>query len=132
MSVAVPVRLIGTQDEEVINAIIRATNRQTQVTEDQFFALEEFPKKLEQFFQTFPAEQRSTMSVRSRQYDRLQIEKTRVITQPTVIKAFAAMFLQEAHRTTRNYSALKDKVGKDIFGKGHRMGAVLYRCVCVL
>jgi hypothetical protein len=38
-----------------------------------------------------------------------------------VIKAFAAMFLQEAHRTTRNYSGLKDKVGKEIFGKGHRM-----------
>ncbi|HMD75753.1 MAG TPA: AIPR family protein [Terracidiphilus sp.] len=120
-SVSVPVRLIGTQDEEVINAIIRATNRQTQVTEDQFFALQEFPKKLEQFFQTFPAEQRLYYERRSRQYDRLQIEKTRVITQPTVIKAFAAMFLQEAHRTTRNYSALKDKVGKDIFGKGHRM-----------
>ncbi|MBZ5568322.1 MAG: hypothetical protein LAN64_10795, partial [Acidobacteriia bacterium] len=37
----------------------------------------------------------------------LGIEKTRVITQPNVIKAFAAMFLQEAHRTTRNYSALQ-------------------------
>lgn len=120
-SVAVPVRLIGTQDESVINAIIRATNRQTQVTEDQFFALQEFPKKLEEFFQTFSVQQRLYYERRSRQYDRLPIEKTRVITQPNVIKAFAAMFLQEAHRTTRNYSALKDKVGKDIFGKGHRM-----------
>ena len=120
-SVAVPVRLIGTQDENVVNAIIRATNRQTQVTEDQFFALQEFPKQLEQFFQTFSAPQRLYYERRSRQYDRLAIEKTRVITQPNVIKAFAAMFLEEAHRTTRNYSALKDKVGKEIFGKGHRM-----------
>lgn len=31
------------------------------------------------------------------------------------------MFLDEAHRTTRNYAALKAKVGKEIFGKGHRM-----------
>jgi hypothetical protein len=120
-SVAVPVRLIGTQDENVINAIIRATNRQTQVTEDQFFALQEFPKQLEQFFQTFPTPQRLYYERRSRQYDRLAIEKTRVITQPNVIRSFAAMFLEEAHRTTRNYSALKAKVGKDIFGKGHRM-----------
>ncbi|MFZ0888443.1 MAG: AIPR family protein [Candidatus Binataceae bacterium] len=120
-SVAVPVRLIGTQDESVINAIIRATNRQTQVTEDQFFALQEFPKQLEQFFLTYPVQYKLYYERRSRQYDRLQIEKTRVITQPTVIKAFAAMFLQEAHRTTRNYSALKQKVGKEIFGKGHRM-----------
>ena len=120
-SVAVPVRLIGTQDENVINAIIRATNRQTQVTEDQFFALQEFPKQLEQFFQTFPVQQKLYYERRSRQYDRLSIEKTRIITQPNVIKAFAAMFLEEAHRTTRNYSALKAKVGKEIFGKGHRM-----------
>jgi hypothetical protein len=120
-SVAVPVRLIGTQDESVINAIIRATNRQTPVSEDQFFALQEFPKQLEQFFQTFPPSQRLYYERRSKQYERLAVEKTRVITQPNVIKAFAAMFLQEAHRTTRNYSALKDKVGKEIFGKGHRM-----------
>jgi hypothetical protein len=120
-SVAVPVRLIGTQDENVINAIIRATNRQTQVTEDQFFALQEFPKQLEQFFQTYPAHQRLFYERRSRQYDRLAVEKTRIVTQPNVIRAFAAMFLGEPHRTTRNYSSLKSKVGKDIFGKGDRM-----------
>ena len=120
-SVMVPVRLIGTQDETVINAIIRATNRQTEVKEDQFFALQEFPKALELFFQTFQASQKLYYERRSRQYDRLAIEKTRIITQPYVIKAFAAMFLNEPHRTTRNYAALKSKVGGDIFGKGHRM-----------
>jgi hypothetical protein len=120
-SVMVPVRLIGTQNEEVINAIIRATNRQTQVTEDQFFALQEFPKQLELYFQTFPKEQKLYYERRSRQYDRLSIEKTRIITQPNVIRAFAAMFLDEAHSTTRNYSALKARVGKEIFGKGHKM-----------
>jgi hypothetical protein len=31
------------------------------------------------------------------------------------------MFLDEAHRTTRNYPSLKAKVGKDIFGKGDRL-----------
>jgi AIPR protein len=121
-SVAVPVRLIGTEDESVINAIIRATNRQTPVSEDQFFALEEFPKQLEQFFQAFQPAMRLYYERRSKQYDRLDgIEKTRVITQPNVIKAFAGMFLDEAHRTTRNYSAIKAKVGTEIFGKGHKL-----------
>lgn len=121
-AVAVPVRLIGTEEESVINAIIRATNRQTPVSEDQFFALEEFPKQLEQFFQTFPAQHRLYYERRSKQYDRSQgIEKTRVVTQPNVIKAFAGMFLDEAHRTTRNYSGIKAKVGTEIFGKGHRL-----------
>lgn len=53
-SVMVPVRLIGTQDEDVIRAIIRATNRQTEVKDDQFFAVQDFPKELELYFQTFP------------------------------------------------------------------------------
>lgn len=120
-SVMVPVRLIGTQDETVINAIIRATNRQTEVKEDQFFALQEFPKALELFFQTFQNPQKLYYERRSRQFDRLAIEKTRIITQPYVIKAFAAMFLNEPHRTTRNYAGLKAKVGGDIFGKTHKM-----------
>ncbi|MGC1784431.1 MAG: AIPR family protein, partial [Acidobacteriaceae bacterium] len=81
-TVMVPVRLIGTQDEKVINAIIRATNRQTEVKEDQFVALQEFPKSLELFFQTFQNPQKLYYERRSRQYDRLAIEKTRIITQP--------------------------------------------------
>jgi hypothetical protein len=45
--VMVPVRIIGTDDENVINSIVRATNRQTEVKEDQFFALQEFPKQFD-------------------------------------------------------------------------------------
>ena len=56
--VLVPVRLIGTQDENIIHSIIRATNRQTEVKEEQFFALEEFPKKLEAYFQSFAEQEK--------------------------------------------------------------------------
>lgn len=35
-TVMVPLRLIGTQDEDVINAVIQATNRQTEVKQEQF------------------------------------------------------------------------------------------------
>ncbi len=119
-SVMVPVRLIGTQDEDVIRAIIRATNRQTEVKDDQFFAVQDFPKELELYFQTFQDSQKLFYERRSRQYDRLQVEKTRIVTPPNMIRAFAAMFLNEPHRTTRNYAALTAKVGKDIFVKGHR------------
>jgi hypothetical protein len=119
--VMVPVRLISTQDEGIINSIIRATNWQTEVKEEQFFALQEFPKALELYFQTFQDPQKLYYERRSRQYDRLQIEKTRVVTPANMVKAFAAMFLNEPHRTTRNYAGLTGKVGKEIFVKGHRM-----------
>jgi hypothetical protein len=69
-SVMIPLRLIATQDEEVINSIIRATNRQTQVKEEQFVALTEFPKQLEAFFSTHPEGRRLYYERRSRQYDK--------------------------------------------------------------
>jgi len=119
-TVMVPVRLIGTQDEDVIRAIIKATNRQTAVKDDQFFAMQDFPKELELFFKAFPDPYKLYYERRSRQYDRLDLEKTRIVLPPNMIRAFAAMFLDEPHRTTRNYAALASKVGKEIFVKGHR------------
>ena len=66
--VFIPVRLIATGNEDVRNAIIKATNRQTQVTDDQLFALAEFPKKLEAYFPSFPPGQQFYYERRSRQY----------------------------------------------------------------
>jgi hypothetical protein len=120
-SVMIPLRLIGTQDEDVIRSIIRATNRQTEVKREQFFALTDFAKKLELFFQTFPEGQKLFYERRTHQYDSLPIEKTRIVTPANLIRAFAAMFLDEPHATTRNYRSLADKVGKEIFVEGHRL-----------
>jgi hypothetical protein len=120
-SVMVPLKLISTQDETVINSIIKATNRQTELKKEQFFAITEFSKSLEQFFQTYPEAVRLYYERRSRQYDRLSIEKTRVITVANMIRSFATMFLNEPHRTTRNFSGLLEKVGTDIFKDGHKL-----------
>ncbi len=120
--VMVPVRIISTDDEGVIKSIVRATNRQTEVREEQFFALQEFPKQLEQYFQSFddPAK-KLYYERRMCQYDRLAIEKVRIITEANVVRSFASLFLDEAHRTTRNYKSIRDKVAKEIFVKGHRL-----------
>jgi AIPR protein len=120
-AVSVPPRLIATQDESVIEDIIRATNRQTEVKTEQFFAVTEFAKQLEIFFQSFPNPQKLFYERRSRQYDRLPVEKTRIVTPTNLIRAFAAMFLGEPHQTTRSYRLLARRVGTDIFAVGHRL-----------
>jgi hypothetical protein len=120
-SVMIPLRLIAAQDEAVTQSIIRATNRQTEVKEEQFFAVTEFAKRLEEFFKTFPNGRKLFYERRTRQYDSLSIEKTRIITPANLIRAFAAMFLEEPHRTTRNYTSLREKVGKEIFVEGQRL-----------
>ena len=79
------------------------------------------PHLPEAYFGSYPPEQRLYFERRSRQYDGLSIEKTRVVKFDTMIRAFAAMFLNGPHRTTRNFKALKGKLGWDIFAKDQRM-----------
>jgi len=116
-SVTIPIRLISTRDEEVTKAIIKATNWQTEITEEQLFALDEFPKSLELYFESFPVNHRLYFERRSRQYESTPVEKVRIITFDGMIKAFAGMFLNEPHRTTRNFKSIKAKLGKEIFAK---------------
>ncbi len=120
-SVSIPVRLISAKDEEVTNTIIKATNWQTAIKEEQLFALQQFPKNLEAYFGSFPLLHRLYFERRSRQYDGLSIEKTRVVSFDAMVRAFASMFLNEPHRTSRNYKSIRNKIGKDIFVKDQRM-----------
>ena len=125
-SVAVPVKVINTKDEGIINAITKATNRQTRVKPEQLFALQEYPKALETYFASFETSKRLYFERRDRQYDSGRerqgvIQQVRVISFADMIRAFASMFLNEPHRTTRNFKGVKAKIGKDIFVKDQRM-----------
>jgi hypothetical protein len=119
-TVKIPLRLICTQDETIIKNIIRATNRQTEVKVEQFLAADDFQKKLEEYFKTFSNGKRLYYERRSRQYADQSIEKTRIVTPSNLIKAYAAMFLEQPHRTTRNYAALRESVGREIFAPKER------------
>lgn len=120
-TVTVPLRLIVTQDESVIEATIKATNRQTGVSNEQFFAMTDFAKQLELYFQSFDDGRKLFYERRSRQYDREALEKTRIVTHKNLVRSFASMFMNEPHRTTRNYASLANQVGKDIFIDGHKL-----------
>ncbi len=107
---------------DVKNQIIKATNRQTEVTEDQLFALSDFPKKLEVYFPTFDGHKKLYYERRSRQYNVMSdIEKVRVINMTTLVRAFASFFLDLPHRTSRNYKLLLKTIGTDIFNKEHKL-----------
>ena len=121
-TVMIPLRLIATQDEEVISSIVKATNRQTEVREEQLLALSDFQKKLETYFDAFDETQRLYYERRSRQYNSAGgIEKTRIVTPGGLIRAFASMFLEEPHRATRSYRRILDRVGIDLFASGDRL-----------
>ena len=120
--IIIPIRLIATTDENIKNTIIKSTNRQTPVSEQELFALSDFPKKLEAYFPTFDGKKKLYYERRSRQYAAdNSVEKVRVINMTTLVRSFASMFQDLPHRTTRNYKTLLKNIGKDIFNPEHKL-----------
>jgi AIPR protein len=114
--------VIATEDEEIINPVITATNRQTQATTEDLYALGAFQKKLEALFSAYPDKKRLYYERRSKQYNAVpDIEKVRIITKPQQIRAFAAMFLDDPHRASRYYADLRAQVGDKIFNERHKL-----------
>lgn len=121
-AVLVPLKVIATDDDEIISSIITATNRQTEVTTEDLYALGAFQKKLEAFLSAYPDKKRLYYERRSKQYNAISgIEKVRIITKPQQIRTFAAMFLDDPHRASRYYADLQAQVGDKIFNEGHKL-----------
>ena len=102
-TILVPLRLISTDDEDVIVDIIRATNRQTEVKEEQFYATSDYLKQLEMYFESTPLDRRLYLERRSKQYANTPVERTRVVPFNSLVRSFASIILSEPHRATRNY-----------------------------
>lgn len=113
-TVMIPLRVIATTDDDVVASIIRATNRQTQVKEEQFFALSDFSKKLELFFQSFDDGKKLYFERRPRQYNAASVEKARIITQDNLLRAYVSVFREEPQNATRRFSEVKMEIGKNI------------------
>lgn len=127
----IPVKIIETEDEETVNSIIKATNRQTEVTDEQLIALGEFHRKLEAFYNTYTGNQRLYYERRSKQYNSVaDIEKVRIISISTQIKAAASMFFDKPHLASRYYGRLLRSV-EGIFSKEHKL-LPYYTCAYLL
>lgn len=115
-----PIKLIATEDQELTSKIIKATNWQTQVTQEAFIALEPFQKRIEEFYASIdPAAHRLFYERRSKQYDALDTPKHRVITIPTQINCFVAAYLSEPQSTHRYYGELLRANRSQIFQDDH-------------
>ncbi len=127
----IPVKIIETEDEETVNQVIKATNRQNQVSDEQLIALTEFHRKLESFYITFSGNQKLFYERRSKQYNYItDIEKVRIVTISTQIKAAASMFFDRPHLASRYYGRLLKSVD-GIFNQEHKL-LPYYTCAYIL
>jgi hypothetical protein len=117
----VPIRLIVSEDDEVKNKIIKATNRQTPVKNENFISITDFQKQLERYYGAQQPDYKLYYERRSQQYRSMSgIEKIRIVTISTQIRAFASMFLDKPHLAGRYYGNLLEAVSNEIFLEGHK------------
>lgn len=121
--VFVPCKLIVTDNIEITNEIIKATNRQTGINPEAFESLTPFQKNLEEFYATYGKDKpmRLYYERRSKQYDTLPIKKNQIVTLTTQLKSFLSMFLNEPHSTHRYYGELLKAYRNKIFVENHSL-----------
>lgn len=120
-SIFVPVKLIETGDPEITNQVIKATNRQTQVTLEAFEPLNPFHRKLEDFYNSFSKDVQKALYYerRSKQYADTAVKPILVISLAAQTKSYLAMFLGQPHSTHRYYGELLDTNRERLFVEGH-------------
>lgn len=118
----VPFKLISSDNQDVINSIIKATNRQTEVKIEAFESLKDFHKKLQSFYDSFPKEDKIYYERRPREYDTVfpPIERFKIVTLAAQINAVISMFWNEPHSTHRYYGELLKAYSGKIFQDDHK------------
>jgi hypothetical protein len=118
--IQVHVRVVHSQDEDVIGGIVAATNLQTAISEEDLTSREQFHKDLEDYFAAHEPAWRLHYERRSKQYSsRQDVEKTRIVTRPQLTRAYAAMFLGEPSGVGRYQQLLEDR-RDDLFKQGQQ------------
>lgn len=103
------VKIIETADQDIINKIIKATNRQTEVKDEAFEALKPFHKVLEDFYlaQATKSNYPIYYERRSKQYlGSGKIKAHQVITLSNQIKTYVATVFEQPQSTHRYYGEL--------------------------
>jgi len=121
---SVPVKMIEAEDRDLINEIVRATNRQTEVKDEAFEVLKDFHKKLERFFGSIETDDPGNMLVyerRKRQYAGSTYNTKDIVTITLLIGGFVSCFLENPVDAVDYYGVLLKKYSGYIFENGQSM-----------
>lgn len=118
-SILIPIKIVVTDDDTLIDEVIKATNNQTKVEGIDFEALDEFHVDLEEYYslweQPRSEDERIYYERRRGQYRRKGVPSHQIIDLETQLRAFVAMFLNGPHRVGKSYSELMHEYRPDVF-----------------
>lgn len=120
-NVPISIRFISTTDEEIVNEIVRGTNRQNIVLEEAFETTKKFHKDLEEFFTAYSQDFDTIYyERRSRQFqNNPTIKQTEKINLRVLTQYFVGVYLNKPHSSHRHESILLKDFGDKIFQDFH-------------
>lgn len=129
-----PIKIISTTNQDIINAIIKSTNRQNRVEPEAFEALSGFHRKFEEFCKAMNSERRSKLYYerRSKQYITDEsVKPIEIVTLSNLLYATIAMFMEEPHSTHRYYGELLKMNKEKIFLDTHNLEPYYFFAYCL-
>lgn len=116
-TVPVSIKFISTTDEDIVNDIVRGTNRQNIVFEEAFETTKKFHKDLEELFKALSNDYATIYyERRSKQYlNNPTIKQTEKVNLKNLTQYFIGMFLNEPHASHRHESVLLKEFSDKIF-----------------
>ncbi len=119
--VKLPLKLISSSNQALTAKLIRSTNRQTEIKEQDLIAFSDFQKSLEDYYNTFSGKQRLFYERRSKQYNSKGVEKKRIVDKTTQIKTVSSLFFDKPDMATRYFGTLFTEFGQKLFKENHSM-----------
>jgi len=120
-SVMVNLKIVETSNEDVFADLVRATNSQSKIDENQFFSLRPIVKRIEQYFNAYDGDEgRLYFERRDRQFIGLDIPAIRIFSVYIVAKCVAAMFLRRPDLSYKYPKRMYEQLGEVIFTERNR------------
>ncbi|WP_343715137.1 AIPR family protein [Inquilinus sp.] len=120
---SLPVKIIQAEDRELVNEIVRATNRQTEIKDEAFVVLSEFHKRLERFFQSVDADQshKIVYERRKRQYADSAYTAQNIVSLTFLTNSFVSCCLENPVDANDYYGVLLSKYKDQMYIDKHSL-----------
>lgn len=119
--IMVNLKIIETSNEDVFAELVRATNSQSKIEENQFFSLRPIVKRVEQYFESFHEQDgRLYFERRDRQFIGRDVPAVRVFSVHTAAKCVAAMYFHRPELAYRYPKQMYQVIGEKIFSDSNK------------
>ncbi|MEA5140250.1 AIPR family protein [Arcicella rigui] len=120
-TVYVSLKLVSSTDIDLTSKLIRSTNRQTAINEQDLIAFSEFQRKLEDYYKTYKGSNQLFYERRSKQFISNSVEKSRIIDKATQIKVIGSFVFEKPETSTRFFGTLFKEFKNRLFRSNDKL-----------